>query len=43
VLQRLSKRLMQMKLILYGDGEKEIDKDKCQVGFLHALAYRGDE
>ena len=31
VLERLAKRLSQMKLILYGDGEKEVDKEKCEV------------
>ena len=30
-MERLAKRLNQMKLILYGDGEKEVDKDKCTV------------
>jgi hypothetical protein len=29
VMERLAKRLSQMKLVLYGDGEKEVDKDKC--------------
>lgn len=29
VMERLAKRLAQMKLVLYGDGEKEVDKDKC--------------
>jgi hypothetical protein len=28
-MERLAKRLSQMKLVLYGDGEKEVDKDKC--------------
>ena len=28
-MERLAKRLSQMKLILYGDGEKEVDKEKC--------------
>lgn len=30
-MERLSKRLLQMKMLLYGDGEKEVDKDKCLV------------
>ena len=29
VMERLAKRLSQMKLVLYGDGEKDVDKDKC--------------
>jgi hypothetical protein len=28
-MERLAKRLSQMKLVLYGDGEKDVDKDKC--------------
>lgn len=31
VMERLMKRLTQMKLLLYGDGEKEIDKEKSLV------------
>ena len=31
VMERLTKRLMQMKLLLYGDGEKEVDKEKGLV------------
>lgn len=30
-MERLTKRLMQMKLLLYGDGEKEVDKEKGLV------------
>lgn len=31
VMERLTKRLMQMKLLLYGDGEKDVDKEKGLV------------
>jgi hypothetical protein len=34
VLERLAKRLNQMKVILYGDGEKDVCKDKSLVGNL---------
>lgn len=30
-MERLMKRLTQMKLLLYGDGEKEVDKEKSLV------------
>lgn len=30
-MERLTKRLHQMKLLLYGDGEKETDKEKALV------------
>lgn len=30
-MERLTKRLMQMKLLLYGDGEKDVDKEKGLV------------